>query len=91
MDALATAARAAIEKLPSIVEGDAKKELSGATTALDRFQATHKEIVALSRKNSNVRSSMLSLGEKRTLASACESSLEALSTALAKRTSAATR
>ena len=49
------------------------------------------QIVALSRRNTNVRSLALSLGQKRTLTAACEDSLRALEDALAKRGFTATR
>jgi hypothetical protein len=45
----------------------------------------------LSRRNSNVRSLAMSLGEKRMLTAACEDSLRALRDALAKRGFTATR
>lgn len=89
MTALQTSARTALQALSA--EGVSATDLSNATKALERFGATHTSLVALSRKNSNVRSTALSLGEKLTLASACEVSLEALATALARRTTTATR
>jgi hypothetical protein len=58
---------------------------------LDRFIGVNTQIVALSRRNSNVRSLAMSLGEKRMLTAACEDSLRALRDALAKRGFTATR
>ena len=49
------------------------------------------ELVSLSRRNTNVRSLALSLGQRRTLTAACEESLQALQDALAKRGLSATR
>ena len=52
---------------------------------------TNAEIVALSRRNSNVRSLALSLGKKRTVTAECDESLQALEDALARHHFAATR
>ena len=49
------------------------------------------EIVALSRRNTNVRSLALSLNQKRLVTAACDESLRALDAALAKRGFTATR
>ena len=49
------------------------------------------ELVALSRRNSDVRSLALSLGQKRMVTAACEESLQALQAALAKRGLGGTR
>ena len=43
------------------------------------------QIIALSRRNTNVRSLALSLDQKRALTATCEESLRALQDALAKR------
>jgi hypothetical protein len=79
------AARRALETLASLVKPDARPQLALATAALDRFTGLNAQIVALSRRNSNVRSLALSLGQKRMLTAACEDSLRALQDALAKR------
>jgi hypothetical protein len=78
-------ARHSLEILPGLVKPAAKPQLALATAALDRFTALNTQIVALSRRNSNVRSLALSLGQKRTLTATCEESLRALQDALAKR------
>ena len=49
------------------------------------------QIIALSRRNTNVRSLALSLDQKRTIIVACEDDLRALHDALARRGSLATR
>jgi hypothetical protein len=86
-----TAARSAIETLASLVRPASRPQLAVATAALDRFMGLHAQIIALSRRNTNVRSLALSLGQKRTLTAACEDSLRALQDALAKRGFTATR
>ena len=58
-----------------------------AAAALDRFMGINDEIVALSRRNSNVRSLALSLGRKRMVTAECEDDLRALEEALAKHDS----
>ncbi len=79
-DALRTLAKSA---------GDAK--LAEATAALDRFEKVSRELVALSRRNSNVRSLELALRRKPVLTAACDSSLAALEDALAKEGLGGTR
>ena len=79
------AARRAIETLTGIVPAASRPRLTEATSALDRFRGVNAEIIALSRRNSNVRLLALSLGQKRTLTARCEEVLLALQEALAKR------
>lgn len=79
------AARRAVETLASRVPPASRPQLTAATVALDRFVGVNAEIVTLSRRNSNVRSLALSLGQKRTLTARCEETLLALQDALAKR------
>jgi hypothetical protein len=66
-------------------------ELQSASAALDRFMSVHAQLVTLSRRNSNVRSLALSLGQKRTLSAACEESIQALRARLEKRAFTGTR
>jgi hypothetical protein len=91
MDALEASARGALGALAGLVEPGSQSDLAAATAALDRFDATHAKLIALSRMNSNVRSESLSLGKMLTLSGACDMSLAALSDALAKRGFKATR
>jgi len=86
-----TAARSALEMLASLVRPASRPQLAAATAALDQFIGLNTQIVALSRRNSNVRSLALSLGEKRMLTATCEDSLRALQSALSKRGFIATR
>ena len=75
-------------------EGDAA---TGSDTARRRRcgarAVRHRQhgIIALSRKNTNVRSLALSLGRKRVVTAECEDQLRALGEALAKHESTATR
>jgi hypothetical protein len=62
-----------------------------AESPLNEFLDLNREILALSRRNSNVRSLSLTLGEKRRLTAQCEDTLRALNEALAKRGFVATR
>jgi hypothetical protein len=84
-------ARSALGALASLVEPSSRPQLAAATTALDRFVGINTQIIALSRRNTNVRSLALSLGQKRTLTAACEDSLRALQDTLAKRVFPGTR
>jgi hypothetical protein len=85
------AARSALEMLASLVPPASRPRLAAATAALDRFTGLNTQIIALSRRNTNVRSLALSLGKKRMLSATCEDSLRALQDALAKRGFPATR
>ncbi len=84
-------ARRALQSLDGLIAPGSKGHLTAATAALDRLMALNAQIVALSRRNTNVRSLALSLGQKRTLTAACEESLAALQDALSKRGFTATR
>jgi Four helix bundle sensory module for signal transduction len=79
------AARSAIDSLRPLVSAGSRPKLDAAATALKRFLELNAQIIALSRRNTNVRSLMLSLDEKRKATVACSDSLRALQTALAKR------
>jgi hypothetical protein len=80
-----TAARRALDALGPLVQGASKPQLAAATAALNRFVDLNAQIIALSRRNTNVRSLALSLDQKRTIIAACEERLHALQNALAKR------
>jgi hypothetical protein len=53
--------------------------------------AVHKDIIAFSRRNTDVRSIALSLNEKGKLTAECEATLRALQAALGKRGGMGTR
>jgi hypothetical protein len=84
-------ARKALTALSGIVPPAAQRNISTAVEALNRFMSLNAEILALSRRNSNVHALALSLGQKRTLVAACEESLRALQDALTKRGFTGTR
>lgn len=88
---LETSARAALHGLASLVGPSGRAPLTSAIAALDRFVDVSRKIVALSRRNTNVRSLALSLTARPPLAAACDGSLRALQDALAKEASTATR
>jgi hypothetical protein len=85
------AARSALALLASLVRPALRPQIVAAIAALDRFAGLNSEIIALSRRNTNVRSLALSLGQKRMLTATCEDSLRALQDALARRGFSATR
>jgi hypothetical protein len=84
-------ARSALETLAGLVAPASRSQLDAAGATLDRFVDLNAQIVMLSRRNSNVRSLALTLGQKRMLTAACEDSLRALQDALDKRGFSATR
>jgi hypothetical protein len=85
------AARKALKKLATLLPPPSRPQLLAAESALNEFLDLNREILALSRRNSNVRSLSLTLGEKRRLTAQCEDTLRALNEALAKRGFVATR
>jgi hypothetical protein len=91
MTAAGTAARNASAALASLVDGPSRSRLAAATAALERFRTIHAEILALSRRNSNVRSLALTLDQKGKLTPLCEDALGALRDALARRSVGGTR
>lgn len=77
-------ARSALASLAPLVPPASRTGLTRATTALDRFMDVNAQVMGLSRRNTNVRSLVLSLNEKTKLTTACEASLGALRDSLAK-------
>ena len=84
-------ARLALQTLAGLTAPGLRPQFAAASVALDRFMGVNGEIVALSRRNSEVRSLALSLGQKRMLTAQCEETLRALQDALAKRSFSGTR
>ena len=75
MTAAEGVARNELEMLAGLVAPGSRAQLAAASTALDRFVDLNTQLIALSRRNTNVRSLALSLGQKRMLTAACEDSL----------------
>lgn len=72
--------------------GDAAKAtVDEARSAYAEFQKVHSEVLSLSRRNSNVRSLAISLGQKRKVAAECEERLNALQESVRRELSSTTR
>jgi hypothetical protein len=91
MAASEAVARAALEELASLPDAAGREGLGAAREQLERFAAVHRELLSLSRQNTDVRSLADSLGRKRRFTAACDATLVALQDALAKRGFRATR
>jgi hypothetical protein len=91
MAAREASARADLATLASVVGSGGQAGIAQAGAALDRFGASSHELVALSRRNSNVRSLEIALHQKPALTAACDSSLGDLVAGLDKAGSSATR
>ncbi len=85
MTASLARARRDLEALAPLTDAASRARVADAAAALGRFAAINDEIVALSRRNTNVRSLAASLGRKRTLTVICDERLQALQQALAAR------
>jgi hypothetical protein len=91
MTAAAGVARDQLKMLAGLAAPASRTRLAAASASLERFVDLNTQVIALSRRNTNVRSLALSLGQKRMLAAACEDTLRALQDALSKRGFSATR
>ena len=91
MAASETEARVALRTLDTAVPPASRPQVAAAAAALDRFMQLNAQIVELSRRNTNVRSLALALGQKRTLTASCQQELQSLQDALANRDFKATR
>jgi predicted transcriptional regulator len=91
MNDLTARASSAVAEVSNLIEPSARAALSTAQAALDQFETISRQLVNLSRRNSNVRSLDLSLRAKPALSAACDESLARLQDALAKAGSQATR
>jgi hypothetical protein len=78
-------ARRSLDALRAVTPQASKPHLDAAAAALGRFVDLNAQIIALSRRNTNVRSLALSLDQKRTITVSCEDRLRALQNALARR------
>jgi tetratricopeptide (TPR) repeat protein len=79
------AVRSALDSLQPLARSSTQPRVAEARAAFDRFMSLNAQIVDLSRRNTNVRSLMLTLNEKGKATSACEQSLRALQDTLSKR------
>jgi len=79
------ASRTVLKTLSGLVAPGSRPRLAAASSALDRFTELNAQVIALSRRNTNVRSLALSLDHKRPLIAACEESLRTLRDSLASR------
>lgn len=86
-----TAARDALQSLGVGASAAMARQLDLARGALNRFDKLSTELVALSRRNSNVRSLALALRRAPQLVAACDGSLALLQEALAKEGFSGTR
>jgi hypothetical protein len=91
MAASEASARAALAELAQLLGSAGQAELDAAREQLDRFAQTQRELVELSRANSDVRSLAVALGDRRTLTATCDAALTALQQELAKHGLEATR
>jgi hypothetical protein len=82
---------ASLKKLAGLVSDGERKSLLDARTAFDSFTAITAEVIKLSRKNTNVKSFVLSLGKKRKVAAQCDEVLVSMQEAVRKREFKATR
>ena len=83
MTSLDRRAREALETLSALTEASSRATLDSALASLNKFHDISRQIVSLSRTNSNVRSLSLSLRDKPPLLGACDENLNALQQALA--------
>lgn len=91
MAASEASARGALQELATLQQPELRSSLDAAGAALDRFMGIHAQLISLSRRNSNVRSLALSLGQKPGLTASCERILRTLAAALGKHELTATR
>ena len=78
-------ARRTLAELERRLPPSSRAKMAPIVESLDLFMHHNDELLALSRRNTNVRSLALSLGRKRTLTAACDDQLQALEEALSQR------
>ena len=84
MAAAEAVAQKALIDLRRLLRTKAGAQMAAAAAALERFKDINRQIITLSRRNSDVRSLALSLGRKRMVTATAEDQLRALEEALAK-------
>ena len=85
MNTSEAAVRSALDSLRPLAPSSTQPRVAEAQAAFDRFMSLNAQIVDLSRRNTNVRSLLLTLNEKGKATSACEQTLRALQDTLSKR------
>jgi len=88
---LSVVARQALKSLEELAPPSTGPSLAAARAALDKFDGSSRQIVALSRQNTNVLSLDLALRKKPALTAACDERLGAIQGQLAKEGPKATR
>lgn len=83
--------RATLVAIEQGASPQARAALDRAKAALDSFESLSRQLIELSRKNSNLHSLQLALKQKPALTSACDESLVALQNALANQDFTGTR
>jgi hypothetical protein len=91
MAALMGKARQAVDAVFAAVDEKNRPPVAEARAALDRFDALSRELVKLSRRNTNVRSLELSLSRKPLVANACDEILRLLQEAIEQESFSGTR
>ena len=84
-------ARKALTDLQPLIPAAGASDLSEASAALNQFKTVNDEIVQLSRRNTNVRSLALALGQLHSLRAKCEAALQTLSDSLSQHEFKATK
>jgi hypothetical protein len=83
--------RGALTTLAGLIEPASQAQLATANAARERFMGIHTQIIALSRRNTNVRSLALALGPARKQIATCDGSLAGLVAEFANERDKATR
>jgi hypothetical protein len=86
-----SSARQALESLEHDARPPSRSALDAAKAALDAFEALSRDLIRLSRKNTNVRSLELAMRQKTVLGAACDEVLRALQDMLASQSFTGTR
>jgi hypothetical protein len=83
--------RNALRGLSRLKDRNGRIIFDNASPAFSKFMEVHKEVVRLSRMNTNIKSLQLSLGRKRKVADQCEEILNSLQNTVQSRSFKATR
>jgi hypothetical protein len=83
--------RNALRGLSRLKDRNGRIVFDNASPAFSKFMEVHKEVIRLSRMNTNIKSLQLSLGRKRKVAAQCEEILNSLQNTIQSRSFKATR